>query len=230
MKLKELCADDRPREKMMTKGAAALSNAELLAILLRTGTGSRNVVELARELIHEAEGRLSDVAMMSVDRLCKINGIGPSKAVTVATAFELGRRLAEEAGLSVSSTLDSPAKVCRIMLPYMKGLEHEEFWVLFLNRANKLLAKERLSVGGQDSTVIDKRIVLRKAIEKKASGLILVHNHPSGSARPSPEDIRQTRDIGKVLSSCDLQLIDHVVIAGNGYYSFADEELVENND
>ena len=230
MKLKELCADDRPREKMMTKGAAALSNAELLAILLRTGTGSRNVVEVARELIHEAEGRLSDVAMMSVDRLCKINGIGPSKAVTVATAFELGRRLAEEAGLLVSSTLDSPAKVCRIMLPYMKGLEHEEFWVLFLNRANKLLAKERLSIGGQDSTVIDKRIVLRKAIEKKASGLILVHNHPSGSARPSPEDIRQTRDIGKVLSSCDLQLIDHVVIAGNGYYSFADEELVENND
>lgn len=230
MKLKELCADDRPREKMMMKGAAALSNAELLAILLRTGTGSRNVVELARELIHEAEGRLSDVAMMSVDRLCKINGIGPSKAVTVATAFELGRRLAEEAGLAVSSTLDSPAKVCRIMLPYMKGLEHEEFWVLYLNRANKLLAKERLSVGGQDSTVIDKRIVLRKAIEKKASGLILVHNHPSGSARPSPEDIRQTRDIGKVLSSCDLQLIDHVVIAGNGYYSFADEELVENND
>ena len=188
MKLKELCADDRPREKMMTKGAAALSNAELLAILLRTGTGSRNVVEVARELIHEAEGRLSDVAMMSVDRLCKINGIGPSKAVTVATAFELGRRLAEEAGLSVSSTLDSPAKVCRIMLPYMKGLEHEEFWVLFLNRANKLLTKERLSVGGQDSTVIDKRIVLRKAIEKKASGVILVHNHPPDSDTHSRTD------------------------------------------
>ena len=116
------------------------------------------------------------------------------------------------------------------LLLYMKGLEHEEFWVLYLNRANRLISKERLSSGGQDSTVIDKRIVLRKAIEKKASSVILVHNHPSGSAHPSPEDIRQTRDIGKVLSSCDLQLIDHVVIAGNGYYSFADEELVENND
>ena len=164
MKLKELCADDRPREKMITKGAAALSNAELLAILLRTGTGGRNVVEVARELIREAEGRLSDVAAMSLDRLCRTNGIGPSKAVTVATAFELGRRLAEEAGLSVSSTLDSPAKVCRIMLPYMKGLEHEEFWVLYLNRVNRLIAKERLSSGGQDSTVIDKRIVLSSSV------------------------------------------------------------------
>ena len=227
MKLKDLCEDDRPREKMMAKGAAALSNAELLAILLRTGTGGKNVVDVAREMLKDAGGRLDELASSSVQRLCRVEGVGPGKAVTIAAAFELGRRLSEEGGLSAASCMDSPAKVCRIMLPYMRGLDHEEFWVLFLNRANRLIAKERISSGGQDSTVVDKRVVLRRAVERRASGVILVHNHPSGSPAPSVEDIRQTREMNKALSSCDLNMIDHVIIAGKGYYSFADEEVVE---
>lgn len=228
MKLKDLCEDDRPREKMLSKGAAALSNAELLAILLRTGTGRMNAVDVAREMLIRAEGRLEVLASGSIENLCGVSGVGTGKAVTVAAAFELGRRLAEESALSVTSCIDSPAKVCRIMLPYLKGLDHEEFWVMFLNRANRLIAKERLSSGGQDSTVIDKRVVLRRAVERKASGIILVHNHPSGLPAPSVEDVRQTKDIRKALASCDLQVLDHVIIAGNGYYSFADECLVEN--
>ena len=162
MKLKDLCEDERPREKMLSKGCAALSNAELLAVLLRTGTGKANVVEVARELLKAAEGRLSDVAAMAVEKLCAVKGIGPGKAVTIASAFELGRRLAEEESLDDARRMDSPKKVYRIMIPHMRNLDHEEFWVLFLNKANRLIGKEMLSSGGQDATVIDKRIVLRR--------------------------------------------------------------------
>lgn len=225
MKLKDLCEDERPREKMLSKGCTALSNAELLAVLLRTGTGKANVVEVARELLKAAEGRLSDVAAMAVEKLCAIKGIGPGKAVTIASAFELGRRLAEEESLDDARRMDSPKKVYRIMIPHMRNLDHEEFWVLFLNKANRLIGKEMLSSGGQDATVIDKRIVLRRTLERKAVAVILVHNHPSGSPLPSVEDIRQTRDIGKALSSCDLQLVDHVIVAGGSYYSFSDEQV-----
>ena len=145
--------------------------------------------------------------------------------MTIASAFELGRRLAEEESLDDARRMDSPKKVYRIMIPHMRNLDHEEFWVLFLNKANRLIGKEMLSSGGQDATVIDKRIVLRRTLERKAVAVILVHNHPSGSPLPSVEDIRQTRDIGKALSSCDLQLVDHVIVAGGSYYSFSDEQV-----
>lgn len=222
----ELCEDERPREKMLKKGAAALSNTELLAILLRTGTGGRNVVDVARELLLQADGRLAGVAAMPPERLCAVDGIGPSKAVAVAAAFELGKRLAEEDGAARALQVDTPAMVYRIMLPVMMNLDHEECWVLFLSKSNRVLAKEMVSLGGMDSTVMDKRVVLRKALERKAASVILVHNHPSGNAMPSLEDINQTRDLNKALSACGLQLIDHVVISNNSYYSFSDEQLV----
>lgn len=225
MKLKDMCEDDRPREKMLGRGTQALSNAELLAILIRTGTGRMNAVDVARELLALADGRLVTVASMTVERLCGVSGIGPGKAVAVAAAFELGRRMAEEAGIAEDSRMDSPKKVCRIMLPRMRDLDHEELWVLFLNKANRLIAREMLSSGGQDSTVVDKRMVLRRALERKASAVILVHNHPSGSPLPSVEDIRQTREIGAALKSCDLLLLDHVIVAGRSYYSFSDERV-----
>lgn len=226
--MKELCEDDRPREKMMRSGAVNLSNAELLAILLRTGTGKRNVLEVAREILREADGRLTEVACMSVERLCHVDGIGPGKAVTVAAAFELGRRVAAEDGVRKLPQMDSPRRVYMNMLPQLRDISHEECWVLFLNHANRLIGKEMISKGGMDSTSVDKRVILRRALDRKASGIILVHNHPSGSPYPSVEDIRQTRELGKALASCDLHLVDHVIVAGHSYYSFSDETVEEN--
>ena len=226
--MKELCEDDRPREKMMRTGAANLSNAELLAILLRTGTGKMNVLEVAREILREADGRLTEVAGMSVERLCHVDGIGPGKAVTVVAAFELGKRVAVEDGVDKMPQMDSPHRVYMNMLPQLRDIRHEECWVLFLNHANRMIGKEMVSKGGMDSTSVDKRVILRRALDRKASGIILVHNHPSGSPYPSVEDIRQTRELGKALASCDLHLVDHVIVAGRSYYSFSDERMEEN--
>lgn len=227
MKIKDLCEDERPREKLLDKGADTLSNAELLAILLRTGTEKMNVIDVARELLKSGENKLNEIATMSVEVLCRINGIGPSKAVTLAAAFELGRRCAAEKAIDIRTAITSPKTVFRMMLPILRGLDHEECWILFLNRANYLISKEKLSSGGLDSTTLDCRHILKKALEKKASGIIIVHNHPSGSALPGSADIQSTRQLDRALKACDISLLDHVVIAQDNYYSFADEELVQ---
>lgn len=204
-----------------------MSSAELLAILLRTGTGKMNVVEVARELLKSAGSSLHAVSTMSLERLCEISGIGPDKAATVSAAFELGRRSEAERVASDHMTISSPKDVFRLMLPDMRGLEHEEFWIVFLNRANHVIGKERMSVGGLESTTVDTKAVLRRALDRKASGVIMVHNHPSGSALPGRADITQTDLIRKALRVCDIQLLDHVVVADGGWYSFADETLVD---
>ena len=227
MRLKELCSDEMPREKLLNKGAETLSNTELLAILLRTGRGGANVIDVAREMLTAGDGTLSDLAMMGADTLCKINGIGTSKAVTVAAAFELGRRVALEMNSHPKLTISSPSIVYKIMLPLLRHLDHEECWILHLNKSNRMTHKEMITSGGLDSTIIDNRIILRKAIERKSTGIILVHNHPSGSALPSTADITQTRSLHKALKTCDISLLDHVVIAQGNYYSFADEALTE---
>lgn len=226
MKMKELCLDDRPREKMLDKGPSALSNAELLAIMIRTGTGKMNAVDVARTLLQKADERLNEVADMSVEKLCSVCGIGPSKAVSISAAFELGRRCALEMTVREKVAVSSPKTVFRMMLPLLKGLDHEECWVMFLNRANYVLGKERMSVGGLESTVMDVKAILRRALDRKAAGVILVHNHPSGSALPGQADIRQTGILKKALQTCEISLIDHVVIAEDNWYSFADERLV----
>ncbi len=226
MKIKDLSSDERPREKMMERGAEALTNAELIAILLRTGIGRMNVIDVARELLKSGDGRLNGLAGLPVERLCRIDGIGPGKAVTVAAAFELGRRWAAESITDSRTAVSSPKTIFRMMLPILRGLDHEECWVIFLNRANYIIGKERISIGGIDSTILDSRTIARKAIEKQASGVILVHNHPSGSAQPGTADINATRQLDKALKTCEISLIDHVVIAEDSYYSFADEELV----
>lgn len=225
MKLKELCIDERPREKMAVKGKESLSNAELIAILLRTGTGNMNVVDVARELLRKADGKLNGIAAMSTEKMCETEGIGPSKAMTLAAAFELGRRSSLEPIVSQRASISSPAAVFRLMLPLLRGLDHEECWVLFLNRANYIIGKEKMSSGGQDSTIIDTKSILRRAIDRKASGVILVHNHPSGNAMPGKADIMQTGILRNALKTCDLQLTDHVIIAEDSWYSFADETL-----
>jgi DNA repair protein RadC len=225
MKMKELSLDERPREKMLEKGADALSNAELLAILLRTGTGGMNVVETARELLAGCGNRINEVAGMSTERLCQVKGIGPGKAVSIAAAFELGRRCAAEAAREQHTSISSPKDAVRLLLPHLRDLDHEECWVLFLNRANYLINKERITIGSGDATLIDIRTIIRRAIEKKATGIILSHNHPSGNAMPGKADIEETARLKKALGTCDISLIDHIVIASKSYYSFSDEEL-----
>ena len=227
MRLKELCSDEMPREKLLSKGAETLTNTELLAILLRTGRGGANVIDVAREMLTAGDGTLSDLAMMSADNLCRINGIGIGKAVTVAAAFELGRRVAIEMNPGSKPQISSPSAVYKLMLPIFRHLDHEECWILHLNKSNRLTYKEMITTGGLDSTIIDNRIIIRKAIERKSTGIILIHNHPSGSALPSSADIAQTRSLHKALKTCDISMLDHVIIAAGSYYSFADEELIE---
>ena len=184
MKMKDLCVDDRPREKLLEKGADALSNAELLAILLRTGTGRMNVVDVARELLKSADGRLNELSGMPIEKICCVNGIGKSKAVTIAAAIELGRRVFMEPSVSEKQPISSPRAVYRIMIPLLRGLDHEECWAIFLNRANYMIGKERMSTGSMDATIMDVKGILRRSLDRKASGVVLVHNHPSGSALP----------------------------------------------
>ena len=227
MKLKELSPDERPREKMIEKGAASLSNAELLAILLRTGTGKMNVVDVSRVLLKYGGNKLSGIMNMSVEQLCRINGIGPSKAISVAAAFELGRRSALEPVLDSKKSITGPGDVFKLMAPALRGTDHEECWGLFLNRANYILGKELFSRGGLDSTVIDTKTIVRKALERKATAVIIVHNHPSGNPLPGRSDIRETGMLKKALETCGITLTDHVIIADDSYYSFADEQKVE---
>lgn len=225
MKMTELCLDERPREKLLEKGAEALSNAELLAIMLRTGTGTMNAIDLGRELLRGAGGTLNSVSSLPLERLCAFSGIGQGKAATIVAAFELGRRAFTEENTVSDKAISNPRDVFRLMIPHMKSLDHEECWAIFLNRANLFIGKEMMSKGGLEATIMDSKTIVRRAIEKKASGVILVHNHPSGSARPGAADIRQTEMLKKALSTCDISLIDHIVIAFDSYYSFADEEL-----
>ena len=227
MKIKDLFKDERPRERLLKNGAASLSNVELLAVLLRTGTRNMNAMELARNLLDNSEGKIGRIASMTIDKLISLDGLGPAKAASLAASFELGRRCAMESVSTKRRSISSPYNVYRLMVPHMKTLDHEECWVLFLNRANHLIGKEMMSSGGLESTIMDCKAIVCRALEKKASGLILVHNHPSGNPLPGTADIKQTQSLKNALKTCDISLIDHVVIAESSYYSFADEEVRE---
>lgn len=223
MKMKEMGLDERPVEKMLGKGAGALSNSELLAVLLRSGTSGMNVMELSRTLLGGADNSLTRLSAMSVEQLTRLPGLGRTKAAVLQAAFELGRRFQSERCWEGKETIDGADKVFAIMLPLLKGLTHEQLWALFLNRANYLIGKEMLSRGGMSATVIDQKMVIIRAMEKKASSVIIVHNHPSGNPRPGMEDLKQTQRLREALKNVDLTLTDHVIICDDGYYSFAQE-------
>lgn len=225
MKIKDLCPDERPREKMRLRGAKALSNADLLAILLGSGTGGRSVIDVAQELMVSAGGRLSLLGAMPLEKLVSHKGVGEARAVTIAAALELGRRSFEELAVVDKRSITSPDIVYQLMLPQLKNLDHEECWVLYLNRANFLIGKEMITSGSLESTLIDTGRILRKAIEKQCSYVILVHNHPSGSPRPGQADIHQTDVLRKALAAVGIQLADHVVVAEDSFYSFSEERL-----
>ena len=225
MKIKELCPEERPREKMRLRGAKALSNAELLAILLGSGTGGKSAVDVAQELMASADGRLTLLGSMPIERLISHKGVGETRALTIAAALELGRRAFEEMAVIDKRSVTSPELVYQLMLPVLKNLDHEECWVLYLNRANYIIGKEMITSGSLECTLIDTNRILRKAIEKQCSHVILVHNHPSGSARPGQADIHQTETLRRALSAIGLSLMDHVVIAEDSFYSFSEERV-----
>lgn len=225
MRIKELCADERPREKMLSKGPGAMSDAELLAILIGSGTRKGNVLEVANRLLSAADGKLSRLAGMDSAEVMAMDGIGPGRYASIASALELGKRCClEDTGL-VKSPLSDPWMVYRLMLPRLKGLDHEEFWGLFLTRANYLIHKEMFSLGGLSATVVDPRLVVRKALDKRACGIILVHNHPSGNPTPGNEDLKRTAAMKKAADTFDISIIDHVIVCDDRFYSFADDRL-----
>lgn len=221
MKITEWAVEDRPRERLWQKGPSSLSDAELIAILIGSGTRNKSAVDLAHELLALADNSLPELGKLSVAGIRKLKGIGEAKAVTIAAALELGRRrkMAEAAD---NPQIRSSADVFNIFSPLMEDLPHEEFWILFLNRANKVLGRMKISQGGVSGTVTDVRIVMKKAIETLASGLVICHNHPSGNNNPSDADIRITQKIKEAGALMDIQLLDHLIICGKNYYSFAD--------
>ena len=228
MKLKELNIEERPRERLIAKGSPALGNAELLAILLRTGSGNKNVLEMSHELL-AAAGSLTELSAMSIDKMQAIGGIGKNKAATVTAAFELGRRFAAEGSRSPCRAITNASQIFSIMFPVLKGIDHEECWILYLNRANHILYKEKVSTGGLSSTTIDTNSILRKAIEKKADGIILVHNHPSGNPQPGKADVVETERLKKAAETFSISMLDHVIISDSGYYSFADQMIYDSS-
>lgn len=225
MKISDLCESERPREKMLSMGPSALGNSELLAILLRTGTAQESALELSQKLLRLCEGRLSELFNLSSDALVGLQGIGPCKAATVQAALELGRRfLLEESALD-KNPIVSARMVFDAMIPLLKGVRQEECWVLFLNGSNYLLGKERVSIGDCRSTQIDISRIVRRALEKKAPALILVHNHPTGNPHPSKADADLTERLHSACNSLQIELLDHVIVSDDCFFSCADEKL-----
>ncbi len=225
IKITEWAVEDRPREKLISKGTSSLSDAELLGILISSGTKDKSAVDLGRELLNMVNNNLNSLGKLSINDLTKLHGIGSARAVTIAAALELGRRrkLAE---VPESFQIKCSKDVADIFQPLLSDLQHEEFWILFLNRSNRVISRMKLSQGGISGTVTDVRIVMKRAIEYLASGIIVCHNHPSGNLNPSESDTKITQKIKEAGNLMDIQLLDHLIITDNDYYSFADNGLL----
>lgn len=215
-------ADDRPREKLRMKGAAQLSDAEILAILIQNGTKEKSALSLGMELMEKSQNKLSNLARFSIKELMKTKGIGMAKAVMILGALELGRRRIASEQLTTDVVTGS-ASVAKYLQARLMDLPHEVFAVVFLNRANRIRHFEIVSVGGITGTVADPRIILKKALEEDAVSLILCHNHPSGNLKPSRADEELTTKIRNAAKYFDINILDHIIVSTDGYYSFADE-------
>ena len=225
LKITDWALEDRPREKLIQKGTSSLSDAELLAILISSGTKDKSAVDLGRELLGNVSNNLNSLGKLTIADLTKIRGIGTARAVTIAAALELGRRRKLTDAQEVPQ-IRSSKDVADIFQPILSDLLHEEFWILFLNRSNKVITQMKLSQGGISGTVTDVRIVMKKAIECLASGIIVCHNHPSGNLNPSESDSKITQKIKEAGSLMDIQLLDHLIISDKDYYSFADNGVL----
>jgi DNA repair protein RadC len=223
--IKSWAADDRPREKMLTKGASALSDSELLAILINNGNQQSSAVDLAKEILALGKNNLNELGKLNVKELCKVKGIGPAKAITIAAALEIGRRR-EGSDFLQKTTVRSSNDVAAYLKTMLKDYTHEVFAVLFLNRSNKIIDFQIVSSGGISGTVADPRIILKQAVQLGASVIILSHNHPSGNLKPSRADEDITHKIVKAASYLDIKVADHIIVSEEGYFSFADEALM----
>jgi DNA repair protein RadC len=225
LRIKQWAAEDRPREKLLDKGTSSLSDAELVAIMIGTGTTRQSAVDIARQLLMTANNSLDEIARMSVKDLQKVKGIGKVKAIVIAAAMELGRRR-KEAVITDKPRISGSADAYNLLRADMMDLPNEEFWVLLLNRANRVIRKKRISEGGLSGTVADPRIIFKLAIEELACSIIVAHNHPSGNLSASQSDIELTRRLKEAGKVMEVQLLDHLIIAGHKYFSFADEGLI----
>jgi len=225
LNIKSWSPEDRPREKLLLKGTTALSEAELLAILIGSGTARLSAVEVGKKILQHGGGNLNELARLTVKDLMKIKGIGEAKAITIVAALELGRRRKEitpDEKPKIASSLDAFG----LIKSDLSDLPHEEFWVLLLNRANRVIKKKRVSEGGVTGTVADPKIIYKMALEELACGIIVAHNHPSGNLTASQSDIDLTKKLKEAGKFLEIQLLDHLIVANQKYFSFADEGII----
>jgi len=217
--------EDKPREKLLSKGRSALSDAELIGILLSTGNRDMNAVDLGKVILNSVDNDLNELAKLSVKDLEKFKGIGEAKAISIISALELGRRR-KNTDTPSKPKLQSSNQVYELMKPVLLDLEHEEFWVIFMNQSGALIKHERISAGGVSGTVVDVRMIMKSAIEVLASSIILVHNHPSGNLKASVQDERITKQMIEAGKFMQISIADHLIFSNNGYLSFRDEGMM----
>ena len=223
--IKNWAQNDQPREKLRDKGKAILSDAELIAILIGSGNRDESAVELSKRVLSSVDNKLIALGKLSIKQLMLFKGIGEAKAITITAALELGQRRRSEDAIK-QDKISSSVSVFDLMQPILGELPHEEFWIVYLNNANCIILKDQLSKGGITGTLVDVRLVLKKAIEVGATGLILVHNHPSGTLKPSQADKQITEKLKQAGFSLDIKVLDHLIITEKAYFSFADEALL----
>lgn len=223
--IKSWAEEDRPREKLMTKGKHVLSDAELIAILITSGNAGETALELSKRILAGAENNLHELSRQGVHDLIKYKGIGEAKAISIVAALELGKRRKNEDRI-VREQITSSKGAVDIFQPLLGDKSHEEFWILFLNRANQVIGKNQVSSGGMTGTVVDPKMIFKAALDAKAVSIILCHNHPSGNVKPSQQDIDLTKKITSAGKLMEIIVLDHVIVSQNAYYSFADEGMV----
>lgn len=226
MKIKDLPLDDRPREKLLLKGVKSLSESELIAILLRTGSKGKSVLTLAKELFRKNNNSLAMLATKTVSELQKETGIGKDKAATLAAAFELARRLSYSDKLRSAKKITSPEDVADIFIPILRDEVKEKFIVVCLNSANRIIKYEEISTGNLNSSLVHPREVFKVAIDNLAANIILVHNHPSGNPEPSREDIQVTKKLVEAGNIFEIKIFDHIIVAGNNFTSFVEKRII----
>lgn len=225
LSIKNWAIDDKPREKLIQKGSLALSDAELIAILIRSGSQNESAVELAKRILAMADNNLNSLGKFSVNQLKRFKGIGEAKSVSIVAALEIGRRR-REGGPQRLNQVSSSRAAYEILFPLIGELPHEEFWILYLNNSNKVIHKAQLSKGGITGTMVDVRLVFKAALEMGAVGMILAHNHPSGTIKPSTADKQITSKLKDAAHALDIKILDHIIVAQDRYFSFSDEGLI----
>ncbi len=225
LRIKDWALEDRPREKLLSKGLKSLTDAELLAILIGSGQKNESAVEVAKKVLNLAQNNLNELGKLSINEFETVKGIGETKAITLISALELGRRrkLSES---KEKYKIGGSKDAFNYMQPFLEDLSYEEFWVIYMNRSNRIIDQVKISQGGISGTVIDVRIILKHAIEKLASTIIICHNHPSGNLQPSKSDIQITSKLKEAAKFHDVELLDHLIICDSSYYSFADEGII----